>query len=57
MGGASYVMVKVLDCGIVESELEFQSRYDVHFRTNTLGKGMNPLNLPAICKKESLLFF
>ena len=42
------VMVKALDCGIVISEFERQSRYYVHFRTNTLGKGMNPLILPAM---------
>ena len=42
------VMVKAMDCGIVVSEFEFQSRYSVHFRTNTLGKGMNPLILPAM---------
>ena len=42
------VMVKVMDCGIVVSELVFQSRYYVHFWTNTLGKGMNPLILPAM---------
>ena len=29
------VMVKTMDCGIVVSEFEFQSRYYVHFRTNT----------------------
>ena len=43
----SSVMVKVLDCEIVVSEFELQSRYNVHFRTNTLGKGMEPLILPA----------
>ena len=37
------VMVKAMDCGIVISEFELQSR--VHFPTNTLGKGMNPLIL------------
>ena len=42
------VMVKAMDCGIVVSEFVLQSRYYVHFRTNTLGKGMNPLILPAI---------
>ena len=42
------VMVKVMDCGIVISEFELQSHYVVHFRTNTLGKGMNPLILPAM---------
>ena len=36
------LVVKVLDCGIVVSEFELQSHYYVHFRTNTLGKGMTP---------------
>ena len=42
------VMVKAMDCGIVVSEFVLQSRYYVHFRANTLGKGMNPLILPAM---------
>ena len=42
------VMVKAMDCGIVVSEFVLQSRYNVHFRPNTLGKGMNPLILPAM---------
>ena len=42
------VMVKAMDCGIVVSEFVLQSRYCVHFRANTLGKGMNPLILPAM---------
>ena len=42
------VMVKLMDCKIVVSEFELQSRNYVHFRTNTLGKGMNPLILPAM---------
>ena len=42
------VMVKAMDCGIVESEFELQSRYYVHFKANAPGKGMNPLILPAI---------
>ena len=42
------VMVKAMDCGIVEREFVLQSRHYVHFRANTLGKGMNPLILPAI---------
>ena len=37
-------MVEVLDCGIVEHEFEIKSHYYVHFRTNTLEKGMNPLS-------------
>ena len=42
------VVVKAMNCGIVVSGFELQSRYYVHFRTNALGKGMNPLILPAI---------
>ena len=42
------VMVNALDSGIVVSELELRSRYYVHFRANTFGKGMNPLILPAM---------
>ena len=37
------VMVKAMDWEIVVSEFELHSRYYVHFWTNTLGKGMNPL--------------
>ena len=40
-------MVKAMDGGI-EREFELQSRYYVHFRANTLVKGMNPLILPAM---------
>ena len=40
-------MVKKIDCKIVVSEFEFQSRYYVHFRTNILGKGMNPPYPPS----------
>ena len=42
------VMVKAIDGEIVISEFEIKSRYYVHFRANTLGKGMNPLILPAM---------
>ena len=42
------VMVKAMDCGIVVREFVLQSRYYVHFRSNTLGKDMNPLILPAM---------
>ena len=41
-------MVKAMDCGIIESELKLQSRYYVHFQTNTRGKGMNPFILLAM---------
>ena len=37
-----------LDCGIVVREFKLQSRYYIHFRTNSIGKGMNPLILPSI---------
>ena len=36
------VMVKVMVCEIAAREFELQSRYYVHFWTNTLGKGTNP---------------
>ena len=42
------VIVKAMDCGIVVREFVLQSRYYVHFQANTLGKGMNPLILPAM---------
>ena len=42
------VIVKATGCGIVVSEFELQLLYYVHFRANTLRKGMNPLILPAI---------
>ena len=51
------VMVKAMDCGIALSEFELQSHYYVHFRANTLGKGMNPLIFPAMGQIVSLLFF
>ena len=47
-GGPRGVMVKAIDCGILVREFELQSRYYVPFRANTLGKGMNPLILPAM---------
>ena len=42
------VMVKAMGCRIVENEFVLQSRYYIHFQANTLGKGMNPLILPAM---------
>ena len=45
------VMVKTMDFGIVVSE------FVLHVRANTLGKGMNPLILPAMGEIEPLLFF
>ena len=45
------VMVKAMNCGIVVREFVLQSRYYVHFRANTLGKGMNPHILPPAMGK------
>ena len=50
-------MVKEMDCRIVISEFELYSRYYVHFRTNTLEKGMNALILPAMGQIVPQLFF
>ena len=36
-------MAKVLDYDLEVSDLELQSPYYVHFRTNTLERGMNTL--------------
>ena len=47
-GWARGVMVKAMDCGIVVSEFVLQSRYYVHFQTNTHVKGMNILILLAM---------
>ena len=57
MGCPCGVMGKAVNCRIVVSEFEFQSRYYVHVRANTLGKGMNPLILPVMGKIAPLLFF
>ena len=35
-------MAKVRNCGFEVSGFELQSRYYVHFQTNTFGKGFNP---------------
>ena len=51
------VMVKSMECRIVVREFVLQSRYYVHFRANTLGKGMNPFILPAMGKIVPILFF
>ena len=42
------VIVKAMNYGIVVSKFEFHLRYYVLFWANTLGKGMNPLILPAM---------
>ena len=45
--GVRGVMAKVLDCKIVVSEFELQSRYYAPFRIDTLGKGLNRLLILA----------
>ena len=42
------VMVKVVDCGTVVREFELPSCYFVHFRANTLRKGLNLFILPVM---------
>ena len=44
-GSTRSVVANLLDCDIVENEFELQSRFDIHVRTNTLGKGLNALVL------------
>ena len=51
MGCPRGLMVKAMNCGIVVREFVLQSRYYVHFRANTLGKGMNPFILPPAMGK------
>ena len=41
------VMIKVLNCSLEVSKFEIQLRDYLLLRTNTLGKGMNFLNLPS----------
>ena len=43
-----FISTQRMDCKIIVSDFEFQSLYYVHFRTNTLWKGMNPLILSAL---------
>ena len=50
-------MVNAMASGIVVRKFVLQSRYYVHFRANTFGKGMNPLILPAMGKIVPLLLF
>ena len=50
-------MAKVGDYGLEIRMFELQSRYYVHFRTLTLGKGMNPFIHATIGWIISLLFY
>ena len=51
------IIVKALDSRIKVNGFELQSRYYVHFQSNTRGKGMNSLILPAMGLIVQLLFF
>ena len=51
------VMVEEMNFGIIVSEFELQLCYYIHFQTNTLGKGMMPLILPAMGQIVPQLFF
>ena len=42
------VMAKAMNGGVVVSEFALQLRYYVHFRVNTLGKGMNSIILSSM---------
>ena len=46
-GSPCGVIAKVLDWNLKITKLKFQPHYYVHFWTNTLGKGMNPLSSPS----------
>ena len=50
-------MARLLDCSLEVNVFELQSRYYIHFQTNTLGKGVNYLIPPALAYIVSLLFF
>ena len=41
------VVANVVDCDILLSEFELESRYYVHIRANNFRKGMNSLTLPC----------
>ena len=49
-------MANVLDCDIV-SDFKLQLQNYIHFRTNTLEKGINSFITPAIGWIVPLLFF
>ena len=51
------VVVNVLEYNINAREFEFQSCYYVHFQTNTLGNGMEPLIHPLMGWVVPLLSF
>ena len=47
-GNLRDVVANVINCDFVVREFELKSSYYVHFRSNTLGKSMNPFVPPAM---------
>ena len=56
-GNLNGEVVNVLDCDIFVNKFKLQSCYCIHFQTNALGKGVNPLILPVMGWIVPLLFF
>ena len=42
------VVANMLDSDIVVNEFKLHSRYYIHFKTNTFGKGLKPLIFPVV---------
>ena len=51
------IVINRLDCNIIVSKFKLQSHYYVHFRTNTVRKGMKPFISLAMGWIIPLLFF
>ena len=56
-GSSHCVMADMMHCEIRVDEFQLLSCYSIHFQTNILGKGMNPLIPLARDKIVPLLFF
>ena len=52
-----FVMDKILESDLQANGFKLQSCYYVHFRTDTLGKVLNPLIPLAMCEIISLQFY
>ena len=55
--GPRCALAKVLECDIVVSKFKLPLVYYVHFRTNKLKKGMNPLSTSYWLKSTSTALF
>ena len=47
----------MMDCSLEVNEIELQSRYYVHFQSNTIGNGINILSTPNYGLIVQLFFF